>query len=229
MPSTPAPTPPASPPIKPKKQQFQTDQSRPFVLPFSPANAGPKNRPRLVPQSIDEAGELYKRNMRVSTELWQTWKLREEYMAEESGITSAEAIAAMQEKIISGETNKAGSRLASSVVDERTAGEINEDTLEEEDEEDEMDPLSMLRRLERSLRAEEDAELDNKKSQILAQKRADVQRLERVELLYVSTPIFPLLRVSQLTYPPHIIASNTAPNAERSHCSLETTVSHGYR
>lgn len=184
-PGTPAPTPPASPLVKPKKQQFQTDQSRPFVLPFSPANAGPRNRPRLVPQSIDEAGDLYKRNMRVSTELWQTFKLREEFMAEESGITSAATIAAMQKKATSPGANKVRSRLSAIVID---GSPVNEESIEEEeDDEDEMDPLSMLRRLEKTLRAEEQVEVDDKKTRVLAQKRGDVQRLERVEMLYVSS------------------------------------------
>lgn len=44
---------------------------------------------RIVPRSIDEAGALYVRHMRVSTELWQTWKLREEYIADETGILRA--------------------------------------------------------------------------------------------------------------------------------------------
>ncbi|KAK4054759.1 Factor arrest protein 11 [Microbotryomycetes sp. JL201] len=89
-PGTPAPSPPPSPAPKPKKQQYQTDQTKPFVLPFAPSNAGPRHgAPRAVPASIAEAGDLYSRNMRISTELWQTWKLREEYMADESGILKA--------------------------------------------------------------------------------------------------------------------------------------------
>lgn len=196
---TPAPTPPASPVVKPKKQQFQTDQTRPFVLPFSAANAGPKSRPRLVPRSIDEASELYKANMRVSTELWQTWKLREEYMEEESGIASAEALAAVTEKAATAEVNKLGGRLSSLAIDEE-AGDGGEENEEEEDEEDKMDPLSMLRRLEKSLRMQELEEQDTKKAKVIAQKRADVQRLERVELMYVGCIVLLLFpRLHHLT------------------------------
>lgn len=178
---TPAPTPPSSPAPKPKKQQFQTDQSRPFVLPFSPANAGPRDRPpRAVPQSIDEASELYRRNMRISTELWQTWKLREELMADESGILKAEAVAAAA---AAATTAGDGRAEAAKVSRRMEALSISDD--EDEGTDDPMDPLSMLRALEKKLRAEEHAEDDTKKRKLLAQRRGDVQRLERVEVLYV--------------------------------------------
>ncbi|GAA6005583.1 hypothetical protein JCM10207_005258 [Rhodosporidiobolus poonsookiae] len=81
---------PPLPPGKPKKQQFQTDQSRPFPLPFAPANF---KRGRLpVPRAVEEAGELYRGNLRVSTELWQSWKVREEFGGEEMGLVKAEAV-----------------------------------------------------------------------------------------------------------------------------------------
>ncbi|GAA6052338.1 hypothetical protein JCM3770_007259 [Rhodotorula araucariae] len=110
QPPTPAPSPPPSPaPViqlpnggilgggggaqgpqaKPKKQQFQTDQTRPFPLPFAPANAG---RGRAVPRAVEEAGELYRAHLRVSTELWQAWKVREEFTGEEMGLARADAV-----------------------------------------------------------------------------------------------------------------------------------------
>ncbi|KAK4058163.1 Factor arrest protein 11 [Microbotryomycetes sp. JL221] len=121
QPGTPAPSPPPSPatqsttgtgiitgvgattgtgvpPPKPKKQQFQTDQSKPFVLPFAPSNAAPKGtQPRSVPKSIAEAGQLYQQNIRISTELWQTFKLREEYIADETGILKAALLNDLQQ------------------------------------------------------------------------------------------------------------------------------------
>ncbi|GAA5862850.1 hypothetical protein JCM8547_006570 [Rhodosporidiobolus lusitaniae] len=82
--------PPPPPPGKPKKQQFQTDQSRPFPLPFAPANF---IRGRLpVPRAIEEASELYRRNLRVGTEIWQSWKVREEFVGEEMGLSRAEGV-----------------------------------------------------------------------------------------------------------------------------------------
>jgi len=83
----------AGPPAKPKKQQFQTDQTRPFPLPFAPANA---SRGRAVPRAVEEAGELYRANLRVSTELWQAWKVREEFTGEEMGLTRAEEVERQQ-------------------------------------------------------------------------------------------------------------------------------------
>ncbi|OBZ70163.1 Striatin-interacting protein 1 [Grifola frondosa] len=70
---------------KPKKQQFQTDQNRPFLFPFSRSRVGYKDA-RLVPFAIDEADKLYARHMYVSLSLWQMWKTREECMTAESGL-----------------------------------------------------------------------------------------------------------------------------------------------
>lgn len=127
-----------------------------------------------MPQSIDEAGQLYRKNMRVSTELWQTWKLREEFMADESGILRAEAAAASAGAATRDEAAKLSRRMSALVINDEEEGD------------DPMDPLSMLRTLEQKMREEEKADLDTKKQKALAQKRGDVQRLERVEVLYVS-------------------------------------------
>lgn len=82
QPATPAPSPPPSP--KPKKQQFQTDQNRPFLFPFS--GRVKYQNARLVPFAIDEADKLYSKHMYVSLALWQMWKTREECMTAESGL-----------------------------------------------------------------------------------------------------------------------------------------------
>ncbi|CAO1612896.1 unnamed protein product [Sympodiomycopsis kandeliae] len=81
QPATPLPTPPPSP--RPNKQKFQTDQSKPFVFPFSASVQGD----RMVPYSIEEADRLYAENMYVSTEMWQVWSTREELSREERGIS----------------------------------------------------------------------------------------------------------------------------------------------
>lgn len=80
QPSTPAPSPPPSP--RPGKQKFQTDQTKPFVLPFSSSVQGD----RTVPYSIEEADRLYKQNMYVSTEAWQLWRTKEDMAREERGL-----------------------------------------------------------------------------------------------------------------------------------------------
>ncbi|KAF9263661.1 N1221-domain-containing protein [Marasmius fiardii PR-910] len=82
QPSTPAPSPPP-PNAKPKKQQYQTDQSRPFLFPFSKAQG---RDARLVPFAIDEAENLYNRHMYVSLALSQMWRTREDCMTFESGL-----------------------------------------------------------------------------------------------------------------------------------------------
>ncbi|CAO1620697.1 unnamed protein product [Parajaminaea phylloscopi] len=85
QPGTPAPSPPPSP--RPGKQKFQTDQSKPFVFPFSSKVQGD----RTVPYSIDEADRLYKENMHVSSELWQMWRVKEDMGLEERGMNQAAA------------------------------------------------------------------------------------------------------------------------------------------
>lgn len=190
VPGTPAPSPPPSPAPKPKKLQFQTDQSRPFVLPFAPANAGPRGRPRAVPASIEEAGELYRRNMRISTELWQTWKLREEYMAEESGLLKAARLGEDGlEAAVRGKGKGKGVAAAVGKDDVARLGHRMEELAigdEEDEDEDPMDPLWMLRKLGQQARQDEEAAEDHKDRDRLHQRRVDLQRLERVEQLFVS-------------------------------------------
>ena len=185
QPTTPAPTPPPSP--KPKKQQYQTDQSRPFVLPFSEARSG---KMRVVPRSVEEAGELYRRNMRVSTELWQTTKVREEYIGDETGIAASLAktrISAEGDEDLSGSVDdevapwsrRGASRATSASA--MSAGSIRSTARSAPPR---PDPLSMLERLEATLRED----IPRKQGKALAQleqRIADVRRLQRIELIYV--------------------------------------------
>ncbi|KAG8960113.1 Factor arrest protein 11 [Tulasnella sp. 419] len=82
QPATPAPTPPQSP--KPKKQQFQTDPTRPFLFPFSRI----RGSRRLVPFAIDEADKLFAKHMHISLALYQMWRTREDCILDESGLDS---------------------------------------------------------------------------------------------------------------------------------------------
>lgn len=175
--------------------------------------------------------------MRISTELWQTWKLREEFMADEGGLVKAEKMAATmgeegKKRMGSGDSASGGKgrmrsggstasmglpvgglrgigsredaarlsrRMEALAVDDddddeaqKEGGEEEEeDEDEEEEEEDPMDPLSMLRRLERRMRVEEEGEKDEKRKKEARVKRVDVQRLERVEMLYVCSCLPP--------------------------------------
>ena len=82
--ATPAPSPQSTPPPSPKpnKQKYQTDQTRPFIFPYSMSVQGG----RMVPFSVEEAGRLYKNHMHISLELWQMWRLREECIQDERGV-----------------------------------------------------------------------------------------------------------------------------------------------
>lgn len=89
QPATPAPSPPPSP--KPTKKMYQTDQTRPFLFPFSTGEKRLYDRyderdGAVVPFAIDEAERLYVKHMYVSLSLWQMWRTREECMTSESGL-----------------------------------------------------------------------------------------------------------------------------------------------
>lgn len=88
QPGTPAPSPPPTPPMKAKKQQYQTDPTRPFVFPFSRYQGG-FGPSRLVPYAIDEAERLHRTHMHVPLSLYQLWQTREEYIREERGLGKA--------------------------------------------------------------------------------------------------------------------------------------------
>ncbi|KAL4402224.1 Factor arrest protein 11 [Malassezia pachydermatis] len=66
----------AAPPLKVGRQKFQTDQSRPYVLPF----ASGVSRGSAMPLSMQEAISLYQSHMYVDTGLWQMWCVRQELM-----------------------------------------------------------------------------------------------------------------------------------------------------
>ncbi|KAA1069962.1 hypothetical protein PGTUg99_050162 [Puccinia graminis f. sp. tritici] len=193
QPGTPAPSPPPSPQQKLKKQQFQTDQTRPFVLPFSTANAKLSSNgvPSLVPRSIDEAGELYMSHLRISTELWQTWKVREEFMADESGLAKVEACAeansnkSPERDPMQNITN----RMSSMTMDQVTSFPTNID-----DRPPLPDSLQMLIELEERIWcdfATAEQLNDHETAQKLKQDALDTRRLQRVELLYVSAQVDP--------------------------------------
>lgn len=146
--------------------------------------------------------------MRVNVELWQTFKLREEFMADESGILRAEVMAASvgmgngelgsTSGIGSGASIKGGIKGkgkgkeelrddASKLSRRMEAMSMNDEEDEESDEvEDRMDPLIMLKLIEKNMRKEELEEKDEKIRRGLSQRREDVQRLQRIEVLYVS-------------------------------------------
>ena len=82
QPGTPAPSPPPSPAPRVKKQQYQTDPTKPFVFPYSRS----MTTSSLVPFAIQEADALYSKHSYVSLGLWQLWQEREECLREERGL-----------------------------------------------------------------------------------------------------------------------------------------------
>lgn len=171
QPATPAPSPPPAPPSpKPTKKQYQTDQNRPFLFPFSKGTTRmygtrDKRDGQMVPFAIDEAEKLYARHMYVSLSLWQMWRTREECMTHESGL-----------KFMPG---------SEGVLDDPTP-----DTQDEESAE----PLPDVALLDRRIT---EAEAALAKAQSPAEKRKakelkeDLMRLKRVEQIYSS--VLPVL------------------------------------
>ncbi|GAA5896651.1 Far11p [Sporobolomyces salmoneus] len=250
QPATPAPSPPPSPapqisalplqqqggpqPPKPKKQQYQTDQTRPFPLPFAPSNYA---KGRSVPRSIEEASELFRRDLRVSSEIWQGWKIREEFRSEEMGWGRAEQVERemvrdgnngeeknKQQQQQRGMTRGMGQlrrRMEELAVAQGESEEAVEDGNaeedEEEEEEDQMDPLTVLKNMGRQLKKEQEqlGEDDQKKRKELEERRAHLQRLERVELLYrhtlanLQSAVIVLLKLLLAT----VTANQNLPNA----------------
>ena len=165
-----------------------------------------------VPFSIFEAGKLYKRNTRINTELWQLWKLREEYLADETGVgidppppakvwqSDVPATLAGLTKQLDGVSLEDG---LTDLVQQRQSNIKAEAR---------PDALSMLYQLESQLRKDfrgliprEGAIKENqgktKEQRTLLQKIADVQRLQRVELIYVGVYTFQVT-LGLLTFSP---------------------------
>ena len=224
LPPTPAPSPPPSPlPPKPKKQQYQTDQTKPFVLPFSTTNLGGghyasiKGKGKMtVPFSIDEAGKLYKRNIRITTELWQSWKLREEFLADENGAGDHEdaelgnnegpQISSLSKHF---ETMSFEESMANFTPQVEPSGPSSKPAAASQSR---LDALGMLYQFEQKLKEElkakkrQDVDEDSGKAgkserKKLAQKIKDVKKLQRVEIIYVSGRSKDLI-IPYLT-PPH--------------------------
>lgn len=71
-------------PMRQGKLKFQTDQSRPFVLPYAPEQA----MRDAVPASIQEALQLYGSHLYIDTGVWQTCAVREQLVSEMQGDTT---------------------------------------------------------------------------------------------------------------------------------------------
>jgi hypothetical protein len=174
QPGTPAPSPPTTPQMKPKKLQYQTDQTRPFVFPFSRSELSDPSR--MVPFAIDEAEKLYSRHIHISLGLYQLQKTREDYIREESGLGTSGLIGF-------------------------TKSEFDDD-LEEEDDKAWQDYQTMdWRYEEKEMLAQSQG--DNLGVKAAKQARLSLKRLYRVERVYVrislSRDCWKLMRTLNLT------------------------------
>ena len=169
--ATPAPTPPPSP--KPKKQQYQTDQTKPFIFPFSSHSRLSKT---LVPYAIDEADQLYAKHMHVSLALFQMWRTREDFILDESGL-----------KEMPRYDNVDAALRRYSVINPSTA-------VVEDDDDDTVETLPDLKRLEEAIaqseKVDKAAEASGNRMEIrkAQERKEDLRRLRRVEIIYVSPP-----------------------------------------
>ena len=224
---TPAPTPPPPSP-KPKKQQFQTDQTRPFLFPFSRSQVRGARGSQLVPYAIDEADKLYNKHMHISLSLLQMWQTREECMIEESGlqkIPGSELNFETFETVLS--LNSHGRETASSFSTgtERSTGPEGDEQLEELPDITLLD--TKLKEVERDISqlVGGRSQADVKKLRRLRERREDILRMKRVELIYVSNPILQFrLIVSDETCAGCGLAEPFGPGS----CSVEDVTGNGF-
>jgi len=183
MPPTPAPSPPPNL-GKTKKTQYQTDQSRPFVFPFSSRSRAQK----LVPFAIDEADRLYARHMHISASLYQMWRTREECILDESGLQSLPTTSKSEFSDGQGFSRMAevlslakGDRRFSMTTGSSSAQPDQEGSLALPDADALNEAIEHAEnRLKAATRAHHQAELKRWKDE-----RDDLMRLKRVEQLYV--------------------------------------------
>jgi hypothetical protein len=188
---TPAPSPPPHmqnnpnmPNPKQKKLQFQTDQTRPFVFPFSRATG-------TVPLAVEEAERLYKKHMHVSLALWQMWEVREACWREESGVDGSIAFgnAGGRNVVSTGVGGERGSGISVGVGNGVGVGVPSGFGKAEEVEG--APGLNDVKKLEALIQEAEEAlnggaDAGAKERRKLRDRKQDLIRLRRVESIYVS-------------------------------------------
>lgn len=174
-------------PPKQKKLQFQTDQTRPFVFPFSRATG-------TVPVAVEEAERLYKKHMHVSLALWQMWEVREACWREESGVDGSIAFGTggatgrnMASTAVGGEK---GSGISVGVGNGVGVG-VPSGFGKAEEVVEGATGLSDVKKLETLIKEAEEAinnsaDAGTKERRKLKDRKQDLIRLRRVESIYVS-------------------------------------------
>lgn len=199
LPPTPAPSPPPNM-GKTKKTQYQTDQSRPFVFPFSSR----MRQPKLVPFAIDEADRLYNKHMYISASLYQMWRTREECILDESGLQSLPPAFQPRGSSDFADSSRVADVLALAKGDRR----FSMTSTSQQDSEGMFTLPDMEALDEAVIKAEarmRNAETANDRSELRRAKdvRDDLMRLKRVEQIYV--------RQYSSFYPEFLIAALRVP------------------
>lgn len=168
---------------------YQTDQTRPFLFPFSRI----RGQQRLVPFAIEEADNLYAKHMHVSLALYQMWRTREDCILDESGLQNLPPS-------VSGDLGPGGSSLTDrkwSIVSlpSTTFSRPTQDNTEQNDiPETALPDLVLLQNAlkdadEAIAKAEQDGNRSDRRK--AKEKREDILRLMRVEAIYVrSVPLY---------------------------------------
>lgn len=174
---------------KQKKLQFQTDQTKPFVFPFSRATGS-------IPVAVGEAERLYKKHMHVSLALWQMWEVREACWREETGVDESVALGGgpnVKNVVLTGVGGERGSGIGVGVngvgVGVPTSFGRTDDAVEN------TSGLSDVKKLEALIEEVdqalgEGAEAGGREHRKMKERKQDLIRLRRVETIYVSIDLF---------------------------------------
>jgi hypothetical protein len=173
---------------KQKKLQFQTDQTKPFVFPFSRSTG-------TIPVAVEEAERLYKKHMHVGLALWQMWEVREACWREETGLDESIALGGSgssnnRNVASTGVGGERGSGISVGVngvgVGVPSSFGRSEDVVEN------TSGLSDVKKLEALIEEvgqalDGGAEAGGKERRKLKERKQDLIRLRRVETIYVSS------------------------------------------
>ncbi|ELU45442.1 DUF3402 domain-containing protein [Rhizoctonia solani AG-1 IA] len=172
---------------KQKKLQFQTDQTKPFVFPFSRSTGN-------IPVSVEEAERLYKKHMHVSLALWQMWEVREACWREETGVDESVALgdngtSNIKNIVSTGVGGEGGSGISVGVSGAGVGVNVPSTFGKSDDMVDNTSGLSDVKKLEALIGEVENAlnssaEIGGKERRKLREKKQDLIRLRRVETIY---------------------------------------------
>ncbi|CUA67731.1 Factor arrest protein 11 [Saccharomyces cerevisiae S288c] [Rhizoctonia solani] len=207
---------------KQKKLQFQTDQTKPFVFPFSRSTG-------TIPVAVEEAERLYKKHMHVSLALWQMWEVREACWREETGVDETVALgdggtSHIKNVVSTGVGGERGSGISVGVNGAGVGVPVPSMFGKADDAVENTSGLNDIKRLEalieevgQTLNA--GTEIGGREGKKLKEKKQDLIRLRRVETIY--SAILPLLQPCVIVLLKLLLATVTAtgappPNASQS-------------